>query len=96
MDAGTPEQAEVLADGFEVQHDVRRATQIDIADTVMAMVDAAIDAAVAALEKALPGADHRAIKKAIEALNRATESFAARRMDEGIKRALAGRRIGSL
>lgn len=44
MDAGTPELAEVLADGFELQEDVRRATQIDIADTVMAMVDAALDA----------------------------------------------------
>jgi predicted 2-oxoglutarate/Fe(II)-dependent dioxygenase YbiX len=44
MDAGTPEDAEVLADGFELQQDVRRATQIDIADPVMAMVDAALDA----------------------------------------------------
>jgi predicted 2-oxoglutarate/Fe(II)-dependent dioxygenase YbiX len=44
MDAGTPEQAEVLAEGFEVQQEVRRATQIAITDTVMAMVDAALDA----------------------------------------------------
>jgi predicted 2-oxoglutarate/Fe(II)-dependent dioxygenase YbiX len=43
MDAGTAEPAEVLADGFELQDDVRRATQIDIADTVLAMVDAALD-----------------------------------------------------
>jgi predicted 2-oxoglutarate/Fe(II)-dependent dioxygenase YbiX len=43
MDAGTPELAEVLADGFEVQEDVRRATQIEIADTVLAMVDATLD-----------------------------------------------------
>ena len=56
----------------------------------------AIDAAIASLEKLLPGTDHRAIKQAIEALNRATEDFAGRRMDEGIKRALAGRKIGSL
>ncbi|HSA90243.1 MAG TPA: Fe-S protein assembly chaperone HscA [Burkholderiales bacterium] len=55
-----------------------------------------IEAAMASLEKLLPGTDHRAIKKAVEALNHATESFAARRMDEGIKRALAGRKIGSL
>ncbi len=40
--------------------------------------------------------DHRAIRQAVEALNHATEEFAARRMDEGIKRALAGRKIGSL
>jgi predicted 2-oxoglutarate/Fe(II)-dependent dioxygenase YbiX len=43
MDDGTPEEAEVLADGFEVQADVRRASQIDIADTVLAMVDATLD-----------------------------------------------------
>jgi SM-20-related protein len=44
MDAGSAEQAEVLAEGFELQQDVRRATQIDIADAVMAMVDDALDA----------------------------------------------------
>jgi SM-20-related protein len=44
MDAGTPEEAEVLADGFEVQDDVRRAGQIDVAESVLAMVDAALDA----------------------------------------------------
>jgi molecular chaperone HscA len=55
-----------------------------------------IEAAMALLERLLPGTDHRAIRKASEALNHASESFAARRMDEGIKRALAGRKIGSL
>jgi molecular chaperone HscA len=55
-----------------------------------------IRAAMASVEGLLPGTDHRAIKKAIEALNHATGDFAARRMDEGIKRALAGRKIGSL
>ena len=44
MDDGSPEEAEVLADGFEVQQDVRRATQIDIAEAVLAMTDAALDA----------------------------------------------------
>jgi molecular chaperone HscA len=57
---------------------------------------ASIQAGVASLEKLLAGADHRAIRKAVEALNHATEDFAARRMDAGIKRALAGRKIGSL
>jgi molecular chaperone HscA len=47
------------------------------------------------LGQKLVGADHRAIKQAADALNRATEEFAARRMDAGIKRALAGRKIGS-
>jgi molecular chaperone HscA len=57
---------------------------------------AAIQTAMTSLEKVLKGTDHRAIRKAVEGLNHATEEFAARRMDEGIKRALAGRKIGSL
>jgi len=56
----------------------------------------AIEDAAARLENLLQGADHRAIKQAAEALNRATDEFAARRMDAGIRRALAGRQIGSL
>jgi molecular chaperone HscA len=55
-----------------------------------------IEAAMQKLEKLLGGTEHRAIKQASEALNRATDEFAARRMDAGIKRALAGKKIGSL
>jgi molecular chaperone HscA len=55
-----------------------------------------IEEAIESLSRLLPGSDHRAIKQAVDALNRATQEFAARRMDEGVKRALAGRRIGSL
>ena len=55
-----------------------------------------IQTALSELERLIPGKDHRAIKQAADALNRATEEFAARRMDAGIKRALAGKRIGSL
>jgi molecular chaperone HscA len=57
---------------------------------------AAIEQATAELEKRLGGNDYRAIRQATDALNRATAEFAARRMDEGIKRALAGKKIGSL
>ena len=52
-----------------------------------------IDAAMAALDAARRREDHRAIKDAIEALNRATETFAARRMDRAIASALQGRNI---
>jgi molecular chaperone HscA len=55
-----------------------------------------IEKAMQTLEKRLPGTDHRAIKQASDALNRATDEFAGRRMDQGIKRALAGKKIGSL
>src|SRR4051812_8302104 len=43
-----------------------------------------IDQALATLEHAVAGSDHRAIKQAIDALNRAAGPFAERRMDEGI------------
>jgi molecular chaperone HscA len=48
------------------------------------------------LQAVLGGNDHRAIKAASDALNRATEPFAARRMDASVRQALAGRRIASL
>ena len=51
---------------------------------------------IEALRKLLDGHDHRAIKQASEELNRVTGDFAGRRMDAGIRRALAGRKIGSL
>jgi molecular chaperone HscA len=57
---------------------------------------AKIESSLANLEKLVSTADHRKIKQAIEGLNRATDDFAARRMDAGIKRALSGRKIGSL
>jgi len=55
-----------------------------------------IKTAIESLEKLLPASDHRAIKKAADALNHATEEFAGRRMDQGVRRALTGRKIGSL
>jgi molecular chaperone HscA len=55
-----------------------------------------IDAKIRSLGEALARTDHRAIKAAVDALNAATEEFAQRRMDAGVRRALAGRRIGSL
>jgi molecular chaperone HscA len=48
------------------------------------------------LHRLLEGTDHRAIKHASDELNRATEDFAGRRMDAGIKRALGGKNISSL
>ena len=56
----------------------------------------AIEQAMQELDRRVAGTEHRAIKQATEALGRATDEFAARRMDEGIRRALAGKKIGSL
>ncbi|MBL0144099.1 MAG: Fe-S protein assembly chaperone HscA [Betaproteobacteria bacterium] len=52
-----------------------------------------LDGGLASLGAARQGTDHRALKSAVEALNRASEPFAARRMDRSVSRALAGRRL---
>jgi molecular chaperone HscA len=54
-----------------------------------------VDRRMSELSTALTSGDHRAIKRAAEALNRATEPFAARRMDASVRRALAGQKIAS-
>ena len=87
--------AEQRVDGQRLVEATRSALQAD-ASLLSAAERQDIDRAMAELEKIIPGTDHRAIKHAIERLNHATEEFAARRMDEGIKRALSGKKIGSL
>jgi molecular chaperone HscA len=53
----------------------------------------AIEALMASLQQAAAGSDAHAIEQATEALAAGTEAFAAARMDNGIRQALAGRRI---
>jgi molecular chaperone HscA len=65
-------------------------------DLVSPEEQSAVRAELEALRKTLSRTDHRAIKSAIERVNRATEAFAGRRMDRAVKRALAGRRVESL
>lgn len=55
-----------------------------------------IDAMLANLRALRAGADHRAIKHGIEALARATDEFAARRMDDSIRSALTGHKIDEI
>jgi molecular chaperone HscA len=62
-------------------------------DLLSAEERSVVDAAMAQLEHARAGSDHRAVKDAIAALNRATERFAARRMDRAISSALSGRNV---
>jgi molecular chaperone HscA len=57
---------------------------------------ASIDAAMAAVRRLAAGADRHALSAAVTALNRATEEFAARRMDRSVAGALAGRSVDSL
>jgi molecular chaperone HscA len=55
-----------------------------------------IDDALAALTTARQGSDHRALRDSVEALNRATAEFAARRMDRSVRGAFAGKRVDAL
>lgn len=54
---------------------------------------AAIEASIAALEKLLTQTDHLAIKRGIEALNAVSTDFAQRRMDQNVRRAMAGQKL---
>ena len=53
----------------------------------------AIDALMASAEHGAPGDDAAAIEAATKALADGTEAFAALRMNQGIRQALAGRRL---
>ena len=86
--------AEHRVEGQRLIEATRSALQAD-GGLLSADEKTAIEAKMQSLQTLLQTTDHRAIKQAADALNRATEEFAARRMDAGIKRALAGRKIGS-
>jgi molecular chaperone HscA len=57
---------------------------------------AAVDGAITAVEKAISGSDRDAIGGAAEELEKITRPFAERRMDRGIRAALAGRHVDQL
>ena len=54
---------------------------------------ARIDAAARELDQLRRGADHRAIKRAIEAVEKASADYVARRMDANIRTAMAGHAV---
>jgi molecular chaperone HscA len=54
---------------------------------------AAVDGLLNAVQQAAQGEDHHAIDAAVEALAKGTESFAAERMNRGIRQALSGRSV---
>ena len=92
-------QARALAEAQVEADRIAEATQAALAadgDLVDERERAAIDAALARVSQARGGGDHLALRVAVEALNRATAELAARRMDRGVARALAGKRIDAL
>jgi len=86
--------AEHRVEGQRLIEATRSALQMDSSLLTSAEIQS-IEKAINLLEILLPSIDHRAIKKAADALNRATEEFAGRRMDQGVRKVLAGRKIGS-
>jgi molecular chaperone HscA len=70
-----------------------RAALAQDGDLLSADERAALEHGLVSLDAASRRTDHRALKSAVEALNRASEPFAARRMDRSVSRALAGRRL---
>ena len=87
--------AEQRVEGQRLLEAIRSAIAVD-SQLLAAAEREAIEEKMRAVEKLIGGSDHRAIKQAADALNKATEEFAARRMDAGVRRALAGKKIGSL
>jgi molecular chaperone HscA len=78
---------------------IAAAAQAAMADTpeLLAPEDrAAIDPALAALAAARAGTDHHAIRAAVEALDRASKEFAARRMNVAFDRGLRGRDVAAV
>jgi molecular chaperone HscA len=64
-------------------------------DLLEAAERAGIDADLEALRTAIAGTDHRAVKAALDRVNRVTEPFAARRMDRTVRQALAGKSVAT-
>ena len=68
----------------------------DDADLLSVPERAQIDAALTRLRAMMIGDDRRAIDDAMQALGAATNEFAARRMNQSVRRALAGRNVDQL
>ena len=56
----------------------------------------AIEAQIQSLKAVCNSQDSTAIHKAVDALNHATEAFAAKRMDASVRKALAGQALDKL
>jgi molecular chaperone HscA len=86
---------EVQVDADRLLAAIASALAVD-GDLLSAVDREAIAAASDRLRQARAGDDRGAIDAALKALSEATEAFAAERMNRGIRRALAGRRIEEL
>jgi molecular chaperone HscA len=81
--------AESRVEASRVLNAVEAALAVD-GDLLDQTERAEVDDAVAALRDAIAGSDRDAIDSRVEALDKATQEFATRRMDRGISTALSG------
>jgi len=68
----------------------------DDGDLLSTLERAHIDEAITRLQAAMAGEERRVIDDCMQALGAATNEFAARRMNQSVKRALAGRKVDQL
>ena len=68
----------------------------DDADLLSILERAHVDSCLSKLQAVMMGDDRRAIDNAMDSLNKATAEFAARRMDQSVKRALSGKKVSEL
>jgi molecular chaperone HscA len=86
---------EAKVDALSLTQAIKAALQHD-AHLLNAAELQAIQTKLAAFEQLTQGSDAHAIHQATEALNTATEDFAAKRMDTSVSRALAGKKLENL
>ncbi|MFZ2160689.1 MAG: Fe-S protein assembly chaperone HscA [Sideroxyarcus sp.] len=87
---------EQQTEAAQILEAVENAMQQDGDALLDAASQAQIRSSMNALSLVLPGNDHQAIKRAVEALNLATTEFAQRRMDQSVKNALTGHKLSDL
>ncbi|MDP2824235.1 MAG: Fe-S protein assembly chaperone HscA [Sulfuritalea sp.] len=68
----------------------------DDAELLSTLERAHIDAAMSRLQTVMIGDERRAIDEAMQALSAATNEFAARRMNQSVRRVLAGRKVDQI
>jgi len=98
--AGEDKQARALreaqVDGQRLMEAVAAALHEDAAHLLSPEEQLAIEHHMTTLKTVLEGTDAQAIKHAAEVLNRATESFASKRMDASVRQALTGHTLQEL
>jgi molecular chaperone HscA len=87
---------EATVDAERLIEAIQVALTQDGAQLLSAEEQKTIQLQIQALQTLNQGQDSHAIHQATEALNHATEAFAARRMDASVKQALAGQDVNTL